>query len=101
MDVGIPPLQFDYVRPAEFGGSTVTHPVVVVGAGPVGLSVAIDLAQGGQSVVLLDDDGTPRDGVPGDLLRQTHPGDFRPAGLRRQDGGQGRRMAGRPRLPAG
>src|SRR5258708_23947428 len=31
------------------------HPVVVVGAGPVGLSLAIDLAQRGQSVVLLDD----------------------------------------------
>ncbi len=30
-------------------------PVVVVGAGPVGLSLAIDLAQRGQAVVLLDD----------------------------------------------
>src|SRR5690348_17333949 len=31
------------------------YPVVVVGAGPVGLSLAIDLAQRGQKVVLLDD----------------------------------------------
>src|SRR5882757_10328511 len=31
------------------------HPVVVVGAGPVGLSLAIDLAQRGQRVVLIDD----------------------------------------------
>jgi 3-(3-hydroxy-phenyl)propionate hydroxylase len=31
------------------------HPVVVVGAGPVGLSLAIDLAQRGQRVLLLDD----------------------------------------------
>jgi 3-(3-hydroxy-phenyl)propionate hydroxylase len=31
------------------------HGVIVVGAGPVGLSLAIDLAQRGQSVVLLDD----------------------------------------------
>ncbi|HWW47258.1 MAG TPA: FAD-dependent oxidoreductase [Xanthobacteraceae bacterium] len=31
------------------------HPVVVVGAGPVGLSLAIDLGQRGQPVVLLDD----------------------------------------------
>src|SRR5437762_2177201 len=31
------------------------HAVVVVGAGPVGLSLAIDLAQRGQPVVLLDD----------------------------------------------
>ncbi len=34
------------------------HPVVVVGAGPVGLAAAIDLAQQGQHVVLLDDDDT-------------------------------------------
>ncbi len=31
------------------------HPVVVVGAGPVGLTLAIDLAQRGHAVVLLDD----------------------------------------------
>lgn len=31
------------------------HPIVVVGAGPVGLSLAIDLAQRGQAVVLVDD----------------------------------------------
>ena len=35
---------------------TVVHPVVVIGAGPVGLSLAIDLAQRGQAVVLLDND---------------------------------------------
>lgn len=32
------------------------HLIVVVGAGPVGLSMAIDLAQRGQPVVVLDDD---------------------------------------------
>ncbi|MET3133119.1 3-(3-hydroxy-phenyl)propionate hydroxylase [Oxalobacteraceae bacterium GrIS 1.11] len=32
------------------------HPVVIVGAGPVGLASAIDLAQRGVSVLLLDDD---------------------------------------------
>ena len=32
------------------------HPVVIVGAGPVGLSLAIDLAQRGQHVLLLDND---------------------------------------------
>ena len=32
------------------------HPVVVAGAGPVGLCAAIDLAQSGVPVVLLDDD---------------------------------------------
>ena len=37
------------------GGNAAEHPVVVVGAGPVGLSLAIDLAQRGQPIVLLDD----------------------------------------------
>ena len=32
------------------------HPVVIVGAGPVGMTLAIDLARQGQTVVLLDDD---------------------------------------------
>jgi 3-(3-hydroxy-phenyl)propionate hydroxylase len=32
------------------------HPVVIVGAGPVGLSMAIDLAQRGTKVVVIDDD---------------------------------------------
>ena len=34
----------------------VRHPVIVVGAGPVGFSAAIDLAQQGVPVLLLDDD---------------------------------------------
>jgi 3-(3-hydroxy-phenyl)propionate hydroxylase len=34
------------------------HPVVVVGAGPVGLAAAIDLGQQGVPVVVLDDDDT-------------------------------------------
>ena len=37
------------------GAEIAMHGVVVVGAGPVGLSLAIDLAQRGQPVVLLDD----------------------------------------------
>jgi 3-(3-hydroxy-phenyl)propionate hydroxylase len=32
------------------------HPVVIVGAGPIGLATAIDLAQNGIDVVLVDDD---------------------------------------------
>jgi 3-(3-hydroxy-phenyl)propionate hydroxylase len=50
--------QFGYRRHADqdrVGGGIAEHPVVVVGAGPVGLSLAIDLAQRGQPVVLLDD----------------------------------------------
>lgn len=50
--------QFGYRRHADQDrtqGDVAQHPVVVVGAGPVGLSLAIDLAQRGQAVVLLDD----------------------------------------------
>jgi 3-(3-hydroxy-phenyl)propionate hydroxylase len=50
-------LKFDYVKPVEITQSTAsTHPVIIVGAGPVGLSCAIDLARQGIQVVLLDDD---------------------------------------------
>jgi 3-(3-hydroxy-phenyl)propionate hydroxylase len=52
-------LVFDYTRHAEQDGAPpARHPVVVVGAGPVGLSLAIDLAQQGVRVVLLDNDNT-------------------------------------------
>ena len=50
--------QFGYRRHPDQdrnAGDIAHHPVVVVGAGPVGLSLAIDLAQRGQPVVLLDD----------------------------------------------
>ena len=48
---------FSYRPSADQSAATpVRHPVVVVGAGPVGLSLAIDLAQRGQPVVLLDND---------------------------------------------
>jgi 3-(3-hydroxy-phenyl)propionate hydroxylase len=50
--------QFGYRRHPDqdrSGGNAAEHPVVVVGAGPIGLSLAIDLAQRGQGVVLLDD----------------------------------------------
>jgi 3-(3-hydroxy-phenyl)propionate hydroxylase len=50
--------QFGYRRHADqdrIGACAAEHPVVVVGAGPVGLSLAIDLAQRGLPVVLLDD----------------------------------------------
>jgi 3-(3-hydroxy-phenyl)propionate hydroxylase len=50
-------LTFDYVRASEIDAPAARCcPVVVVGAGPVGLSMAIDLAQRGTPVVLLDED---------------------------------------------
>jgi 3-(3-hydroxy-phenyl)propionate hydroxylase len=48
-------LKFNYARPADFA-QPAAHPVVIVGAGPVGLATAIDLARQGVPVVLLDDD---------------------------------------------
>jgi 3-(3-hydroxy-phenyl)propionate hydroxylase len=48
--------QFGYRRCADQDRRDPTrHPLIVVGAGPVGLSAAIDLAQRGRNVVLLDD----------------------------------------------
>jgi len=49
--------EFEYQRsPDQDAATPVRHPVVVVGGGPVGLSLAIDLAQRGQRVLLLDND---------------------------------------------
>jgi 3-(3-hydroxy-phenyl)propionate hydroxylase len=58
------PIDFETVRfdaersPDQDAAAPVRHPVVVVGAGPVGLALAIDLAQRGVPVVLLDNDCT-------------------------------------------
>lgn len=51
-------LSFEYRAANELasGAPRRIHPVVVVGAGPVGLATAIDLAQRGVQVVLVDDD---------------------------------------------
>ncbi|MFW5655492.1 MAG: FAD-dependent monooxygenase [Roseicyclus sp.] len=44
-----------FVRPPELDGGATEAPVAIVGAGPVGLSMAIDLAQRGVACVVLDD----------------------------------------------
>ncbi len=50
-------IDFGYVRsPDQDSATPAQHPIVIVGAGPVGLSLAIDLAQRGQRVVVLDND---------------------------------------------
>ncbi|MBS0447223.1 MAG: FAD-dependent oxidoreductase [Proteobacteria bacterium] len=50
-------VEFPYRRAADHGASPpARHPVVIVGAGPVGLALALDLASHGIRVVLLDND---------------------------------------------
>lgn len=50
-------MEFAYRRsPDQDASELPRHPVVVAGAGPVGLAAAIDLAQRGVKVVVLDDD---------------------------------------------
>jgi 3-(3-hydroxy-phenyl)propionate hydroxylase len=52
-------LRFDYRRHADQDtAAPARHPVVIVGAGPVGLTLAIDLALREVPVVLLDNDNT-------------------------------------------
>lgn len=46
---------YDYVKPPELSGGATDAPVAIVGAGPIGLCMAIDLAQRGVKSVVLDD----------------------------------------------
>lgn len=46
---------FDYVPPAGLTGPEPRHPVVIVGAGPVGLAMAIELVNHGVRALVLDD----------------------------------------------
>ena len=49
---------YEYVRCAEQEAKVAARPVVVVGAGPIGLALAIDLGQRGIPVVGVDGDDT-------------------------------------------
>jgi 3-(3-hydroxy-phenyl)propionate hydroxylase len=49
---------YSYARPKELETPGARRPVVIVGAGPVGLAAAIDLGQRGVPVVIVDDDHT-------------------------------------------
>ncbi|MGX7005741.1 FAD-dependent oxidoreductase [Caballeronia sp. KNU42] len=58
MAIDFQALTFEYRRAPDQDAPAPLHPVVVIGAGPVGLATAIDLAQQGTPIVLLDDDHT-------------------------------------------
>ncbi len=46
---------FDYIAPPGLSGAEPRHQVAIIGAGPIGLAMAIDLALRGVSSVVLDD----------------------------------------------
>src|SRR5579863_682215 len=58
MSINYQALSFEYqpCREQQDGVQTAAYPVIVVGAGPVGLATAIDIAQQDVPVVLVDDD---------------------------------------------
>jgi 3-(3-hydroxy-phenyl)propionate hydroxylase len=59
MSVNYASLRFDYERAPEHDAPVPSpYPVAVIGAGPVGLATAIELAQQGVRTVLLDNDDT-------------------------------------------
>ncbi|MDP6953561.1 MAG: FAD-dependent monooxygenase, partial [Alphaproteobacteria bacterium] len=50
--------RFEATRPAELNGPQARHGVVIVGAGPIGLVAALDLAAHGIPCTIIDDDDT-------------------------------------------
>lgn len=53
---------FPFIRPPELDGQAIHHRVAIVGAGPVGVTAALELARHGIASVVLDDKDTVNDG---------------------------------------
>lgn len=53
---------FEFQRPPEMDGANNQHKVVIVGAGPVGLTAALELARRGIASVVIDEKSTLNDG---------------------------------------
>jgi len=54
--------EYPFIRPAELDGESLQHPVVIVGAGPIGMTAALELARHGIRTVVLDDKNTVNEG---------------------------------------
>ena len=54
--------QYQFVAPPELNGAKREHDVVIVGAGPIGLTAALELARHGVDCVIIDEKGTLLDG---------------------------------------
>jgi 3-(3-hydroxy-phenyl)propionate hydroxylase len=54
--------KYQFRAPPEFGGRELLHPVVIVGAGPVGVTAALELSRHGVVSVVIDDKDTVNDG---------------------------------------
>lgn len=65
---------FDYVPPAGLSGAEPRHRVAIVGAEPIGLAMAVELANHGIEAVVLDDNNV-LGRQPGDLLVEAGAGD--------------------------
>lgn len=53
---------FEFQRPPEMSGDAKRHQVVIAGAGPIGMTAALELARQGVACVLLDNKNTLNDG---------------------------------------
>jgi len=59
MGIGYPYPEYPFVRPPELDGRGEGHyPVIIIGAGPIGLALAIDLDRKGIRSLVIDEDNT-------------------------------------------